>query len=102
MLDGTGAIAEQSGGFKVINAYGGDGRVYVDAGSSLENHALQATIADPAASGEVSAARCGTPVFDCAPTGAKNVNSIVVTPRGSDGALTTTDNRKRVSVTVTP
>jgi len=102
VLDTSGAIAEQSGGFKVIDAYGGDGRVYVDAGSSLETHALTATIADPAASGEVGAARCGTPVFDCAPTGAKNVNSIAVTPRDSDGSLTTAAGRKRVSVTVTP
>jgi hypothetical protein len=102
VLAANGSIAEQSGGFTVIDAYGGDGRVYVAAGESLENRAIQATIADPAASGEVSAARCGTPVFDCAPTGAKNVNSIVVTPRASNGDLTTADNRKRVSVTVTP
>jgi hypothetical protein len=102
VLGTDGQIAEQSGGFKVIDAYGADGRVYVDAGSSLEKHGLSATIADPAASGEVSAARCGTPVFDCAPTGAKNVNSIVVTPRASDGTLTAADSRKRVSVTITP
>jgi hypothetical protein len=102
VLDTSGQIAEQSGGFTVIDAYGGDGRVYVAAGSTLEGHAISATVSDPAASGEVSAARCGTPVFDCAPTGAKNVNSLVVTPRNSDGSLTTTADRKRVTITVTP
>jgi hypothetical protein len=103
LLDANGQIAEQSGGFTVIDAYGGDGRVYIGAGSALDGHGLTASLADPTTSGEVSVARCGTPAFECAPVGARNASSLVITPRDSDGSLTTADaGRKKVYVTVTP
>jgi hypothetical protein len=97
LIDGKGAIVEQSGGFKVIDA-GTPGFVYVDAGSSLENHGLTATIAAPDALGSDSAvSRCGTPAFDCVPAAAKNANSFVVATTDKAGTAAT----QRTYVTVT-
>jgi hypothetical protein len=98
LIDNKGAIVEQSGGFKVIDA-GTAGFVYVDAGSSLEGHALTATVAAPDAVGsDVAVSRCGTPAFDCVPAAAKNANSFVVAATDKSGAAAT----QRTYVTVTP
>jgi hypothetical protein len=115
LLDETGAIAEQSGGFTVIDAYVTNNNVYIDSGEDLSDNGLSATIAiqnqvdvngmvgaDPDFAGEVSVARCQVPgVVECAPDGAKNVNALVVSPRNSDGSATTATSRERVYVTVT-
>src|SRR5690242_2075365 len=45
LLGENGQIEEQSGGFTVLDAYSTNDNVYIDAGSSLENHGLFATIA---------------------------------------------------------
>jgi hypothetical protein len=98
LLDTNGAIVEQSGGFKVIDA-GTAGFVYLDAGSSLEGHGLNGTIAAPNAVGsDVAVSRCGTPAFDCVPAAAKNVNSLVVASTNAAGTAAT----QRTYVTVTP
>lgn len=117
-----GSIIEQSGGFKVVTAYpGGDSatgnqNVYLDTGASLEGKAVTATIAaqnstngtspaDPAQqnfAGEISAARCQTAITRCVPANTDNVNTLVVSPRASDGAATTPANRKAFYVEVTP
>jgi hypothetical protein len=116
-----GQIIEQSGGFRVVTAYpGGDSatgnqNVYLDTGASLEGKAVSATIAaqnstngtSPAAAdqqnfaGEVSAARCQTAITRCVPANTDNVNTLVVSPRGSDGVATTPANRKAFYVEVT-
>lgn len=109
LINEKGEIEEQSGGFKVVDAYATDDNVYIDAGSSLEGHALTATIspankgATPTFGGEIAAARCQTAALDCAPAAAKSVNAFVVSPRNSDGkapAGTATDPRKRFYVTI--
>jgi len=118
LLNEQGQIEEQSGGFKVVDAYQTDGNVYIDAGGSLEGHGLSATVAvqnkidtsadgqpDPSFSGQVAVARCQTAALDCAPAAAKNVNSFVVAPRNGDGSATdgtAANPRKRVYVTITP
>ena len=113
LLDEKGQIVEQSGGFKVIDAYSTNKDVYVDAGSSLASHGLSATIADidqgadptTVSGGQVAVARCQADGVDCAPSGAKTVNALVVAPRNSDGkapAGTTADPFHRVYVTITP
>lgn len=115
LLDETGAIAEQSGGFSVIDAYETNANAYIDSGEDLSDNGFSATIAiqnqvdvdgaagaDPDFAGEVSVARCQVPgVVECAPEGAKNVNALVVSPRNSDGSATTATTRERVYVTVT-
>ncbi len=114
LLDEKGQIEEQSGGFKVIDAYSTNQNVYIDAGSTLEGHGLTGTIAiqnkidqtadgtaDPNFGGEVSVARCQTAAVECAPSGAKNSSAFVVSPRNSDGTATADGARKRVYVTIT-
>ena len=63
---------------------------------------------NPEFSGEISASRCQVPtvasptVVNCGPTGAKNLNAFVISPRNSDGSRTTgDDDRKRFYVTIT-
>jgi hypothetical protein len=136
LVDATGAIIAQSGGFSVTAAYptlapmGTDvaglranGNVYINAGEDLSDNgilavvALQNTVdqngdtitngrapgedANPEFSGEISAAMCQPGVVNCAPPGTGNANHLVVSPRNSDGSVTTDGNRKRFYVVVT-
>lgn len=105
-----------------------NGNVYIDAGEDLSNNGFVATIAlqntsdqnadgisngtapnadaNPEFSGEIAVSRCNvgapttppTPPTACAPEGARNANSFVVSPRNSDGTRTTADTRKRFYV----
>ena len=115
-LGANGQIIEQSGGFSVVNAYQTNNNAYIDTGATLEGHGLDATIgiqnaddgtvrADATTqqfSGEVSVARCQTQETRCAPPNTGNVNTLVVSPRNSDGSATTATTRKPVYVEVTP
>lgn len=136
LVDATGAIIAQSGGFTVTAAYptlapmGADvtglranGNVYINAGENLANNgvlavvALQNTVdqngdtitngrataadANPEFSGEISAAVCQPGVVNCAPPNTGNSNHVVISPRNSDGTVTTADTRKRFYVVVT-
>ena len=136
LVDASGAIVAQSGGFSVTAAYptlapmGADaaglranGNVYVNAGEDLTDNgvlavvALQNTVdqdgdavtngrapgadANPEFAGEISAAMCQPGVVNCAPPGTGNTNHLVVSPRNSDGTVTTDGTRKRFYVVVT-
>lgn len=134
LVDATGAIIAQSGGFKVAAAYptltpaGADttgmranGNVYIDAQENLQNNGIVATIAlqntvdqngdgvtngraageNPEFSGEISAAMCQPGVVNCAPPGTQGTEYLVVSPRNSDGTVTTPTTRKRFYVIVT-
>jgi hypothetical protein len=136
LVDASGAIVAQSGGFSVTAAYptlapmGADaaglranGNVYVNAGEDLTDNgvlavvALQNTVdqngdtvtngrapgadANPEFSGEISAAMCQPGVVNCAPPGTGNTTHLVVSPRNSDGTVTTDGARKRFYVVVT-
>jgi hypothetical protein len=127
LVDATGAIIAQSGGFTVAAGYpaapaAANGNVYINAGENLANNAVIATIAlqnttdlnadgvlngrqagsdtNPEFSGEVSAAVCTPGVVNCAPPGTGNTNHLVVSPRNSDGSFTTDGARKRFYVVV--
>jgi hypothetical protein len=100
-----------------------NGNVYINAGENLSNNgilavvALQNTVdqngdgvtngraagadANPEFSGEISAAMCQPGVVNCAPPGTGNANHLVVSPRNSDGSVTTDGTRKRFYVVVT-
>ncbi len=95
LVDATGAIVAQSGGFRIANAYpttppGANGNVYIHAGEDLSDNGINATIAlqnqvdqdgvagnaganpgpdaNPEFSGEISATVCAiTGVVACAP-----------------------------------
>ena len=105
------------------NSLRANGNVYINAGEDLTDNgvlavvALQNTVdqngdtvtngrapgadANPEFSGEISAAVCQPGVVNCAPPGTGNSNHLVVSPRLSDGSVTTADNRKRFYVVVT-
>ena len=130
LVDATGAIIAQSGGFTVAAGYpaapaAANGNVYINAGENLANNGVIATIAlqntvdqstppdmvmngrapgsdaNPEFSGEISAAVCTPGVVNCAPPGTGNTNHLVVSPRNSDGSFTTDGARKRFYVVVT-
>ena len=128
LVDATGAIIAQSGGFTVAAGYpaapaAANGNVYINAGEYLANNGVIATIAlqntadlnadgvvngrqigsdsNPEFSGEVSAAVCTPGVVNCAPPGTGNTNHLVVSPRNSDGSFTSDGARKRFYVVVT-
>lgn len=128
LVDATGAIIAQSGGFSVTAGYpaapaAANGNVYINAGENLSNNgiiavvALQNTVdqngdmvmngrapgadANPEFSGEIAAAMCQPGVVNCAPPGTANTNHLVVSPRNSDGSFTTDGARKRFYVVVT-
>jgi hypothetical protein len=131
LVDGTGAIVAQSGGFSVASAYdapgapaGAVGNVYINANEDLSDNAIAVSIAlqnkvdqngdsvlngraaaadsNPEFSGEITSTVCGiVNVVACAPTGTDNHNHFVVSPRLSDGQVTTSTNRKRFYVTIT-
>ncbi|CAB4703748.1 MAG: hypothetical protein F2667_05670 [Actinobacteria bacterium] len=107
------------------------GNVYLNANEDLSDNGVFATIAlqntvdqnadtitngrataadaNPEFSGEISVSRCnvGAPTTpasgptNCAPSGAQNATSFVVSPRNSDGTVTTTTTHKRFYVIIT-
>lgn len=105
------------------NAQRAAGNVYINANEDLSNNGITVSIAlqnqldqdgggmagrtaGPDAnaefSGEISSTICGvTSIVACAPPGANNRNHLVVSPRLSDGQVTTTTTRKRFYVTIT-
>jgi hypothetical protein len=115
LVNEKGEIEEQSGGFKIVDCYTTNANCYIDTGATVAGHGLSATIAaqnqvdvdgtagaDPNFGGQVSAARCQVAgVVECAPEGAKNVNSLVVSPRNNDGSATTDGARKRFYIEIT-
>jgi hypothetical protein len=114
LVNEQGQITEQSGGFHVIEAYGSDENVYIDAGEPLAGHGLVATIAFanlgdeytpagplPNSAGEISIGRCATDAVNCTPVGSRPGDAFVVSPRKSDGSPTTPGHRKRFYVELT-
>ncbi|CAA9393113.1 MAG: hypothetical protein AVDCRST_MAG47-2943 [uncultured Nocardioidaceae bacterium] len=143
LVDASGAIVAQSGGFEIVAAYPtlpntaaegspsnaqrANGNVYIDANEDLGDNGIVATIAlqntvdqngdgvtsgrapgpdaNPEFSGEISVSQCnftgasGIPT-NCAPAGAQNSESFVVSPRNSDGSFTEDGKRKRFYVII--
>ena len=88
LVKADGTIEDQSGGFKVIQVDGDV--VYIDAGSSLDGKGLGATIAALGETGEISAARCGTPAITCI-AAADTKNAFAVTLADSAGGAPAAD-----------
>jgi len=115
LIDENGAIVAQSGGMTVVSAYpGGNGpagnqNVYINTGVDTTKRGLDASIAiqntnqDGVASnfgGEISIGACGLDSIACAPADTENANTVVVSPRDSDGAVTTEGARKRFYIKI--
>ncbi len=101
-----------------------NGNVYINANEPLTNNGVFAVVAlqnttdqngdlimngraadadaNPEFSGEISVSQCGLAGTACAPPGTGNVNHLVVSPRMSDGTVTSEDTgRKRFYVVIT-
>ncbi len=119
LLNESGDIEEQSGGFTVVSKPGVNGQpatnpnIYVDAGDSLVGKGLTATIAiqnrldrdangtpDPAFRGDVAVGRCNTAAIMCVPTGT-NVDNVLVVRALADNTSAASQTR-RAFVHVTP
>ena len=119
LLNESGDIEEQSGGFAVVSKPGINGQpatnpnIYVDAGESLVGQGLTATIAiqnkldrdgngmpDPAFKGDASVGGCNTATIMCVPNGT-NVDNVLVVRALADNNSATSQTR-RVYVQVTP
>lgn len=100
------------------------GNVYINAGEDLRNNGIVTVIAlqnqvdqngdmitngrapgpdaNPEFAGEISATLCGLAgVVACAPSGTNATTHVVVSPRNSDGTVTTPGARKRFYVVIT-
>jgi hypothetical protein len=108
----------------LLTPAGAVGNVYIDANEDLTDNGIFVSLAlqnqvdqntdgimngrslnadaNPEFSGEVTATRCAiTGVVGCAPTGTNTVEHFVVSPRLSDGQVTTSTTRKRFYVIIT-
>ena len=129
LVDATGAIIAQSGGFTVTAGYPASARPRPTATSTSTPARTSPTTAcsprsrcrtptdlnadgilngrqagsdsNPEFSGEIAVAMCQPGVVNCAPAGTGNTNHLVVSPRNSDGSFTTDGARKRFYVVVT-
>ncbi len=131
VINEAGAIESQSGGFRVVSAYGSNGapagaagNVYIEAPEDLTDNGIAATLglqnttdvdgngnvngrfdaadANAEFSGEIVASRCMiNGIVGCAPPGSNEPDTFVVSPRLSDGQVTTDANRKRFQVIIT-
>jgi hypothetical protein len=98
LVNESGQIEQQTGGFTVVNCYQDNANCYIDAGSDVRDKGLRAQIsvantdASPILSGETGVAACGAATVACAPAGTETNNVLVVAPRTRDatGALTGT------------
>jgi hypothetical protein len=104
------------------NSLRANGNVYINAGEDLTDNGIVATIAlqntldqngdgivngrapqadaNPEFSGEIGVSICGLMGTACAPPDTGNTSTFVVSPRLSDGTVTTDDNRKRFYVVI--
>ena len=118
LIDETGTIEQQSGGFRVISRPGINGQpasnpnVYVDTGSTLVGKGLSASTAiqnrldrdgngtaDPAFAGDAAIARCNTAAVTCAPAGTNEDDTLVVRSLADNTDVTSQTRRVWVQVT---
>jgi len=118
LIDETGAIEQQSGGFRVISRPGINGQpasnpnVYVDTGSTLVGKGLSASTAiqnrldrdgngtaDPAFAGDAAIGRCNTAAVTCAPAGTNEDDTLVVRSLVDNTDVTSQTRRVWVQVT---
>ncbi|MTD44572.1 hypothetical protein GKE82_09785 [Conexibacter sp. W3-3-2] len=116
LINEQGEIESQSGGFSVVTAYPGGGNpagnqnVYVNTGADARSRGLTGTIAIQNTNqggvasnfgGELSIGACGLASINCAPDNTENNDTIVISPRNSDGTVTAAGARKRFYLQIT-
>jgi len=96
LVNESGQIEAQSGGFTKVNCYEANDNCYLDIGEDASNNGLGATISvantdgSNILSGEIGVAHCFNTTVACSPAGTDtnnggNAGVIVVAPRESDG-----------------
>lgn len=96
LVNESGQIEAQSGGFTKVNCYEANDNCYIDIGEDASNNGLGATISvantdgSNILSGEIGVAQCFNTTVLCGPAGTDTTNGgnagvIVVAPRESDG-----------------
>ena len=117
LINESGDIEEQSGGFTVVSKPGINGQpatnpnIYVNAGSSLIAKGLTASIAiqnkldrtgdmvaDPAFNGTAAVGRCNSVAINCVPTGTNTDNTLVVRALADNTVVTSQTRRVWVQV----
>ena len=91
LVNESGVIERQTGGFTIVNCYSANANCYLNAGEDVTNNGIHAQIAvantdgSSILSGETGAAPCGAAFVACAPPGTELPNVLVVAPRNSVG-----------------
>jgi len=96
LINESGQIERQTGGFSLVNCYQANANCYINAGSDVRDKGLHAQISvantdgSSILSGETGVAACGATTVACAPANTEDNNVLVVAPRTRDatGALT--------------
>lgn len=107
LINESGAIEAQSGGFTLTDCYSTNANCYVNAGEDVRNRGISAQIAvqntdgTPRFGGETGTAPCGAAFVACAPPNTEDPNVLVVAPRDSAGAAPAAADRLRFYVFVT-
>jgi hypothetical protein len=93
LVNESGQIERQTGGFAIVNCYAANANCYIDAGEDVRDNGIHAEIAvnntdgSPFFSGDTGTAPCGATFVACAPPNTESNNVLVVTPRASDGTV---------------
>ena len=98
LINESGQIERQTGGFSIVNCYTANANCYINAGSDVRDKGLHAQVSlnntdgSPIFSGETGVAACGATTVACAPPNTEDNSVLVVAPRTRDatGALTGT------------
>jgi hypothetical protein len=107
LINESGAIEAQSGGFTLTDCYQTNANCYINAGEDVRNRGISAEIAvqntdgTPRFTGETGTAPCGAAFVACAPPNTEDPNVLVVAPRDSTGAAPPAGDRLRFYAFVT-
>jgi hypothetical protein len=107
LVNESGAIEAQSGGFTVTDCFSFNSNCYLNAGEDVRGRGISAQVVvqntdgTPRFSGETGTAPCGAAFVACAPPNTEDPNVLVVAPRDSTGAAPPAGDRLRFYVFVT-
>ena len=96
LINESGQIERQTGGFSIVNCYNANANCYINAGSDVRDKGLRAQISlnntdgSSIFSGETGVAACGATTVACAPPNTEDNSVLVVAPRTRDAAGTLT------------
>jgi hypothetical protein len=107
LINESGTIEAQSGGFTLTDCYSTNANCYINAGEDVRNRGISAQVAvqntdgTPRFGGETGTAPCGAAFVACAPPNTEDPNVLVVAPRDSAGVAPPAADRLRFYVFVT-